>query len=140
MNESSLLLAEVVYFDEVRFGMFLESLDANSRLASEVAMREILPRAKRIESSKWIKPLGGALMQFRIGPTTAAAMSRNMTPIGRIAERQPLLVRVFFVYECDRKIVVLHAYDKTKDRTRLSQQREIAEARRNLEKWSASRG
>jgi phage-related protein len=73
-------------------------------------------------------------MQFRIGPTTASVMSRNMTPSGRIAQRTPLLVRVFFVYEGDHKILVLHAYDKTKDVSRLSQQREIGEARRNLEK------
>ena len=45
-----------------------------------------------------------------------------------------------FVYEGERRIIVLHAYDKTKDRTRLSQQREIAEARRILEIWSAARG
>ncbi len=67
-------------------------------------------------------------------------MSRNMTPSGKVLQRQPLLVRVFFAYEGEHKIVVLHAYDKTKDVSRLSQQREIAEARRNLGKWSTSRG
>ena len=63
-----------------------------------------------------------------------------MTPLGRITQKQRLLVRVFFVYESENKIVVLHVYDKTKDVSRLSQQREIAEARRNLEKWSTLRG
>jgi hypothetical protein len=140
VNVSSLRPAEFVYFDEVRFGQFLDTLEADAKLATEVAIKKILPRAKRIEASKWVKPLGGPLMQFRIGPTTTAVMSQNMTPSGHIAQRQPLLVRIFFVYEGEHKIIVLHAYDKTKDRTRLSQQREIAEAKRILEKWSASRG
>ena len=140
MNESRLLPAEVVYFDEQRFGRFLETLDADSRLATEAAMREILPLARIFEMSKWIKPLGATLMQFRIGPTTASVLSRNMTPLGRITQKQRLLVRVFFVYESENKIVMLHVYDKTKDVSRLSQQREIAEARRNLEKWSTLRG
>ena len=140
MNNSSLQPAEVVYFDEEVFSKFLSTLDADSRFATEVAMTQVLPRAKWIESSKWIKPLSTPLMQFRIGPTTSSVISRHAIPAGRIMARKPLLVRVFFVYEGSGKIVVLHAYDKTRDRTRLSQQREIAEARRNLETWSVSKG
>lgn len=135
MNHLRPMPAEVVYFDRLSFEGFLASLEPGSRFAVELAMTQILPWARQIESSKWVKALVSPLMQFRIGPTTASVLTRSALPAGRIATRQPLLVRVFFVFEGESRIVVLHAYDKTGDRTRLSQQREMAIARQNLELW-----
>jgi hypothetical protein len=74
-------------------------------------------------------------MQFRIGPTTADVLAELGMPSSAFASRRALLVRVSFVFFGPARIVVLHAYDKTRDLTRLSQQREIAVALRNLEIW-----
>jgi hypothetical protein len=53
--------------------------------------------------------------------------------------RAALLVRVFIVFDGPSRIVVLHAYDKTLDRERDSQQAQIAIAQQNLLTWMRNR-
>ena len=115
--------------------MFLLTLDFETRNLTTEAMVGILPRAWRLIEGKWFKQLQAPLMQFRIGPTTADVLAELGMQSRTPTSRRALLVRVFFVFSGPARIVVLHAYDKTRDRTRLSQQREIAVALRNLEIW-----
>jgi hypothetical protein len=128
-------IAKIEYFDRAAFSCFLLTLDFETRNLTTEAMVGILPRAWRLIEGKWFKQLQAPLMQFRIGPTTADVLAELGMPSSAFASRRALLVRVFFVFSGPARIVVLHAYDKTRDRTRLSQRREIAVALRNLEFW-----
>ena len=135
MNFAKQPIAKIEYFDRAAFSSFLLTLDFETRNLTTEAMVGILPRAWRLIEGKWFKQLQAPLMQFRIGPTTADVLAELGMTSSAFASRRALLVRVFFVFSGPARIVVLHAYDKTRDRTRLSQQREIAVALRNLEFW-----
>jgi hypothetical protein len=89
--------------------------------------------------TKWLKPLTPPLMQFRIGPTLGAVLGTNDLANNQWHRLAPLLVRVFVVFDGPSHIVVLHAYDKTFDRERDSQQDQIAIAQANLLNWMQCR-
>jgi len=89
--------------------------------------------------TKWLKPLTPPLMQFRIGPNLGAVLSANDLANNQWLKLTPLLVRIFVVFDGPSHIVVLHAYDKTFDRERDSQQEQITLAQANLLTWMQRR-
>ena len=89
--------------------------------------------------TKWLKPLTPPLMQFRIGPTIGAVLGVNDLVNNQWHRLTPLLVRIFVVFDGPSHVIVLHAYDKTFDRERDSQQAQIAIAQANLIAWMNNR-
>jgi hypothetical protein len=131
--------ATVSYFDESSFDVFVASLESGPRRAVTHATEFLLPRGLMLFGTKWLKPLTPPLMQFRIGPTLGAVLGVNDLANNRWNRLAPLLVRIFVVFDGPSHIVVLHAYDKTLDRERDSQQAQIAIAQANFLAWMHSR-
>ena len=73
------------------------------------------------------RQLGQGLFEFRV--------DRTVKPDDEIAEK--LVLRVFCHAYGDRKILVLHGYDKGKSPSSRRQQREIEVARSRLAAWRA---
>lgn len=132
-------LATVSYFDRAAFRAFVDSLDAGSRRAVTYATVNLLPQGLMVFDTKWLKPLTPPLMEFRIGPTIGAVLGANDLANNQWHRLTPLLVRIFVVFDGPSHVVVLHAYDKTFDRERNSQQAQIAVAQANLLTWMAKR-
>jgi hypothetical protein len=131
--------ATVSYFDESSFEAFVSSLEPGPRRAVTHATEILLPSGLMVFGTKWLKPLTPPLMQFRIGPTLGAVLGVNDLANNQWNRLAPLLVRIFVVFDGPSHIVVLHAYDKTLDRERDSQQAQIAIAQANFLAWMDSR-
>ena len=129
----------MTYFDEPTFVGFVSSLDDGSRRAVTDATERLLPQGLMVCNTKWLKALTPPLMQFRIGPNLGAVLGANDLANNQWHRLAPLLVRVFVVFDGPSRIVVLHAYDKTFDRERDSQQTQIATAQSNLLTWMQRR-
>lgn len=127
------------YFDEPAFDSFVSMLDPGSRRAVTYATEMLLPQGLMVLDTKWLKPLTPPLMQFRIGPNLGAVLGANDLANNQWHRLAPLLVRIFVVFDGPSRIVVLHAYDKTFDRERDSQQVQIAMAQANLKTWMENR-
>ena len=127
------------YFDEPAFDLFVSNLDAGSRRAVTDATERLLPQGLMVFNTKWLKALTPPLMQFRIGPNLGAVLGANDLANNQWNRLAPLLVRIFVVFDGPSRIVVLHAYDKTFDRERDSQQTQIAIAQANLLAWMQGR-
>ena len=132
-------IATVSYFDEPAFDSFVSMLDPGSRRAVTYATEMLLPQGLMVLETKWLKPLTLPLMQFRIGPNLGAVLGANDLANNQWHRLTPLLVRIFVVFDGPSHIVVLHAYDKTFDRERDSQQAQIAIAQSNLLNWMQQR-
>ena len=131
--------ATLEYFDRAAFRVFISSLDAGPRRAVTHAIVNLLPRGLMVFDTKWLKPLTPPLMQFRIGPTIGEVLGATDLANNQWNRLAPLLVRIFVVFDGPSHIVVLHAYDKTFDRERDSQQAQIAKAQANLLTWMNNR-
>lgn len=131
--------ATVSYFDEAKFDAFVASLEPGARRAVTHATEFLMPRGLMLFDTKWLKPLTPPLMQFRIGPTLGAVLGTNNLANNQWLRLAPLLVRIFVVFDGPNQVVILHAYDKTFDRERDSQQQQIALAQGNLLTWMQRR-
>ncbi len=131
--------ATLDYFDRAAFRAFLGTLDDGSRRAVTYATVNLLPTGLMVFDTKWLKSLTPPLMQFRIGPNLGAVLGANDLADNQWHRLTPLLVRIFVVFDGPSHIVILHAYDKTFDRERDSQQAQIAIAQSNLLAWMHGR-
>ena len=106
-----------------------EDLSPTKRRALGQAMQEVLQihGVQVVGERSWGRQLGEGLFEFR--------MDRTVKPDDRIAER--IVLRVFCHAHGDRKILVLHGYDKGKNPSSRRQQREIETARSRLASWRA---
>ncbi len=107
-----------------------EDLSPTKRRALGMAMNEVLQRhgVQVVGERSWGRQLGQGLFEFRV--------DRTVKPDDEIAEK--LVLRVFCHAHGDRKILVLHGYDKGKSPSSRRQQREIEVARSRLASWRAS--
>jgi phage-related protein len=107
-----------------------EDLSPTKRRALGMAMNEVLQRhgVQVVGERSWGRQLGQGLFEFRV--------DRTVKPDDEIAEK--LVLRVFCHAHGDRKILVLHGYDKGKSPSSRRQQREIEVARSRLAAWRAS--
>jgi phage-related protein len=106
-----------------------EDLSPTKRRALGMAMNEVLQRhgVQVVGERSWGRQLGQGLFEFRV--------DRTVKPDDEIAEK--LVLRVFCHAHGDRKILVLHGYDKGKSLSSRRQQREIEVARSRLMSWRA---
>jgi phage-related protein len=108
-----------------------EDLSPTKRRALGLAMHEVLQLhgVQIVGEKSWGRQLGEGLFEFRV--------DRTVKPDDEIAEK--IALRVFCHAHGDRKILVLHGYDKGKSSSSSRQQREIETARSRLASWRAAR-
>ena len=86
------------------------------------------------------KQLGDGLCEFRLRYDLAELVSRfEGRPASDETSPEQILLRVFFHAYGDKIVLLLHGYDKGADPSPRRQQREIAEARKRLRAFKASR-
>ena len=109
-----------------------EDLSPTKRRALGMAMNEVLQRhgIQVVGERSWGRQLGQGLFEFRV--------DRTVKPGDKVAEK--IVLRVFCHAHGDRKILVLHGYDKGKSPSSRRQQREIETARSRLALWRAVLG
>jgi hypothetical protein len=107
-----------------------EDLSPTKRRALGIAMNEVLQHhgVQIVGERSWGRQLGRGLFEFRV--------DRTVKPDDEIAER--ITLRVFCHAYGDRKILVLHGYDKGRSPSSRRQQREIETARSRLVIWRAA--
>ena len=108
-----------------------EDLSPTKRRALGQAMHEVLQRhgVQVVGERSWGRQLGEGLFEFRV--------DRTVKPDDQIAEK--IVLRVFCHAHGDRKVLILHGYDKGKSPASRRQQREIEIARSRLVSWRATR-
>lgn len=106
-----------------------EDLSPTKRRAVGMAMNEVLQRhgVQVVGERSWGRQLGHGLFEFRV--------DRTVKPHDNVTEK--LVLRVFCHAYGDRKILVLHGYDKGASPSSRRQQREIETARMRLGAWRA---
>ncbi len=107
-----------------------EDLSDTKRRALGMAMNEVLQRhgVQVVGERSWGRQLGEGLFEFRVDRTVKAN--------DEITEK--IVLRVFCHAFGDRKVLVLHGYDKGKSPSSRRQQREIEVARTRLVAWRAT--
>jgi phage-related protein len=107
-----------------------EGLNPTKRRALGMAMNEVLQRhgVQVVGERSWGRQLGQGLFEFRV--------DRTVKPDDDIAEK--IVLRIFCHAYGDRKVLVLHGYDKGKSPASRRQQREIEIARSRLASWRTS--
>jgi hypothetical protein len=104
-----------------------EALSPIKRRALGMAMNEVLQRhgVQVVGERSWGRQLGRGLVEFRV--------DRTVRPDDEIAEK--IALRVFCHAYGDRKILVLHGYDKGRSPSSRRQRGEIEVARSRLAAW-----
>jgi hypothetical protein len=95
-----------------------------------MAMNEVLQRhgVQVVGERSWGRQLGEGLFEFRVDRTVKAD--------DEVAEK--IVLRVFCHAHGDRKVLILHGYDKGRSPASRRQQREIVLARSRLATWRAA--
>ncbi len=108
-----------------------EDLSPTKRRALGTAMNEVLQRhgVNVVGERSWGRQLGQGLFEFRL--------DRTVKTDDHVAER--IVLRVFCHAYGDRKVLILHGYDKAKSPASRRQQREIEVARSRLAAWRGLR-
>lgn len=118
---------EIVFFeDDAREKPCLkwikEDLTPSKRRALGAAMLEVLQEqgTNVVSAKSWGRQLGDGMVEFRLD---------------RTVEGEAMTLRVFFHGYGDKKLLLLHGYDKGDDPSSRRQQREIAVGKRRLREW-----
>ncbi|MDP9259496.1 MAG: hypothetical protein M3Q31_23500 [Actinomycetota bacterium] len=118
-------------------------LTREQRAALGKAMEHVLgTMGISVGGTQFGKQLGDGLCEFRLRYNLAELGHRfegTVAPADAPDSPEEILLRVFFHAYGDRIVLLLHGYDKGADPSKRRQQREIAEARRRLGAFRASR-
>ncbi len=115
----------------------MDSLSDIKREATIAAIQIILKRqGVELSNTKWIKPLGGGLFEFRIRHT-GPQISRMYGLSGYEGRnlKLGLVLRVFLAFERNQMIILLGAYDKGRKDSARNQQKQIEISRKRLNEW-----
>lgn len=111
---------------------FRAYLDPYTRAALDISVEHILAKQGQnvCASTKLGRNLKRGLYEFKISKPLATMCNELGTPVpSRFADRQPILLRVFFAVEGARIVLLLGGYDKKKDDGEKRQNKEIRLAR-----------
>lgn len=116
---------------------WLESLTDLKREAAVAAIQIILKsRGIDLIQTKWLKPLGSGLFEFRIRHSALQIIQLyQMSGYEGKQIREKVLLRIFLTFHGERLIVLLGAYDKSKDTSPRNQSRQIALSRKRLKEF-----
>lgn len=125
------------------FAESVARLDPYRQAIIAACISQILgPLGPNVSATEWGKALGQGLYELRIRRSLHAIRTWGQSdppPASSTEERQPVLLRVFFSVYGDRVVLLFQTYDKGAGPSDKRQQKEIAEARRHLRAWRASR-
>lgn len=113
---------------------WMDSLSDIKREAAIAAIQIILKRqGVELSNTKWMKPLGGSLFEFRIRHT-GPQISRMYGLSGYEGRnlKLGLVLRIFLAFEGERVIILLGAYDKGRKDSARNQQKQIEISRKRL--------
>jgi hypothetical protein len=123
--------------DATGFAKFVKSLTPIKQRTLEASIDKILlVHGFELVDGDLVKPLGGGLYEYRVGPTTTRMM--NKAGLESRIPHQKIVIRVFMAFEADRIVVLLASYDKGANDSKSKQQSEIAKARQLLKEWKSS--
>lgn len=130
--------------DQAAFSRDLADLDAPKLDALQVALEEVLAiHGNALIGTKWIHKVvdGDGVYEFRVDNDEDQIRARTgaTEPAGADDIEVDVLIRVFFVFDGRRAILLLSAYDKGEDDSNTRQTREIAEAKRRATRYRARR-
>lgn len=119
------------------FRRFVKSLTEYEQAVLFAAIEAVLVRlGPDVCETEWGKHLGRGLYEFRIRRSlNAVNRHAQAQSLGSRGNKHPVLLRVFFVLDPDRVILLLGGYNKKKDDSALRQQKEILKARHLLDAW-----
>jgi phage-related protein len=115
---------------------WIKNLSKTKRRALGVAMEKMLQEqgVGVCDEKAWGKQLGGGIFEFRL----MRKRGYETKPTGRKTIKvEQISLRVFCHAYGDRRILLLHGYDKGEDPKGRRQQREIEVARQRLRRWRA---
>ena len=128
------------------FATDLRDLDGPKIEALKVALDEILAvQGAALIGTKWVHKVvdGDGLYEFRIDNEERQIRARTGSGAAGVTGGEnvevDVLVRVFFIFDGPRVILLLSAYDKGEDDSRPRQGREIEEARRRAKRFRSRR-
>ena len=116
---------------------WMDSLSEIKRAAAIAAIQIILKmQGIELRNTKWMKPLGGGLFEFRIRHT-GPQISRMYGFSGHEGRnlKLGLVLRIFLAFEVDQVIILLGAYDKGQKDSIRNQQKQIEISRKRLRAW-----
>ncbi|MGH2950791.1 MAG: type II toxin-antitoxin system RelE/ParE family toxin [Solirubrobacterales bacterium] len=108
-----------------------EELSRTKRRAVGAAMLEVLQHQgiNVVSEKSWGRQLGEGLTEFRVDRTLKDVRGKKVK----------LVLRVFFHAYGDKRLLLLHGYDKGRSPSARRQQREIETARARLRDWTQRR-
>jgi phage-related protein len=118
------------------FSIWAEKLSETKFVSLDAALRLVL--AKRgidLVRTEWLKALGGGLHEFRVRHDEDEIRQMFAGQEARARPKERILLRVFVHFYGSRVVLLLAGYDKGRDPSDRRQQREIAQARKNLAEW-----
>jgi phage-related protein len=117
---------------------WIKDLTPAKRRAIGVAMEQVL-QAQGIavcDAKAWGKQLGAGIFEFRLMRKRRYETKQKNRKIEKVEQ---ISLRVFCHAYADRRILLLHGYDKGEDPKGRRQQREIETARQRLRQWRSHR-
>lgn len=117
---------------------WIKDLTLAKRRAIGVAMEQVLQHQgiAVCDEKAWGKQLGAGLFEFRLMRKRRYETKQKGRKVAKVEQ---ISLRVFCHAYGERRILLLHGYDKGEDPKGRRQQREIEVARQRLRHWRASR-
>lgn len=117
---------------------WIKDLTPAKRRAIGVAMEQVLQHQgiAVCDEKAWGKQLGAGLFEFRLMRKRRYETKQKGRKVAKVEQ---ISLRVFCHAYGERRILLLHGYDKGEDPKGRRQQREIEVARQRLRHWRASR-
>ena len=134
-------MAWTIEYEGEAFEHFYLSLPAYERAVLTAALEHILGRQGiDVCAGEWGRPLGAGLYEFRVRRSLRAITAlAGLEPEDPAGTDRPVLLRVFCTFYGDKIVLLFHGYNKQKDPSQKRQQREIAKARKALQRWQRDR-
>jgi hypothetical protein len=117
---------------------WIRELKSAKRHAIGVAMEQVLQSqgVSVCDEKAWGKQLGSGIFEFRLMRKRRYEVEQKGRKVKRVEQ---ISLRVFCHAYGDKRILLLHGYDKEEDPKGRRQQREIAVARQRLRQWRSRR-
>jgi phage-related protein len=118
---------------------WIKELSPTKRHAIGVAMEQVLQSQgiSVCDEKAWGKQLGGGIFEFRLMRKRRYEAKQKGRKVKKVEQ---ISLRVFCHAYGDKRILLLHGYDKGEDPKGRRQQHEIELARRRLRRWRAHQG
>lgn len=116
---------------------WIESLDDTKLASIDLAHRLLLKeKGTDLLNSNWFKSVGDGVYEFRIRHTAQQIENLYKQKTAKeVVPKSPIILREFVAFRKDKVILLLAAYDKGKDPSAKTQQKQITLAKKRLKDW-----